>query len=107
MRTSPIPACAGEVSSRPQEAANTATTYRVVLDPETRARKAAVALDHLPAIQVDEQNVDVAARLAVSHHIDSRPAPPPAGASFGLAVVTPPPYDPKVPHRDLDEEAEM
>ena len=107
MRTSPIPACAGEVSSAPQEAANTATTYRVVLDPETRAREAAVALDHLPAIQVDAPNVDVAARLAVSHHIDSRPAPPSAGASFGLAVITPPPYDPKAPHRDLDEEAEM
>ncbi len=107
MRTSPIPACAGEVSSRPQEAANTPTTYRVFLEPETRAREAAVALDHLPVIQVDAQNVDVAARLAVSHHIDSRPAPPSAGASFGLAVVTPPPYDPKAPHHDLDDEAEM
>ena len=107
MRTSPIPACAGEVSSRPQEAANTATTYRVVLDPETRAREAAVALDHLPAIQVDAPNVDVASRLAVSHHIDSRPAPPPAGASFGLVVITPPLDDPKVPHHDLDDEAEM
>ena len=107
MRTSAIPACAGEVPSAPQEAANTATTYRVVLDPETRAREAAVALDHLPAIQVDAQNVDVAAQLAVSHHINSRPAPPSAGASFGLAVVTPPPDDPKAPHHDLDDEAEM
>ena len=107
MRTSPIPACAGEVPSAPQEAANTATTYRVVLEPETRPRGAAVALDHLPAIQVDAPNVDVAARLAVSHHIDSRPTPPPAGASFGLVVITPPPYDPKAPHHHLDDEAEM
>ena len=107
MRTSPIPACAGEVPSRPQEAANTATTYRAVLEPETRPREAAVALDHLPAIQVDAPNVDVAAQLAVSHHIDSRPAPPSAGTSFGLAVITPPRYDPTVPHHDLDEEAEL
>ena len=107
MRTSPIPACAGEVSSRPQEAANTPTTYRVVLEPETRAREAAVALDHLPAIQVDAPNLDVAARLAVSHHIDSRPAPPSAGASFGLVVITPATYDPKVSHHDPGDEAEM
>ena len=33
--------------------------------------------------------------------------PPPAGTSFGLVVITPPPYDPKVPHHDLDAEAEM
>ena len=104
MRTSAIPACAGEVSRRPQEAANTATTYRVVLEPEARAREAALTLDHLLAIQVDAPNVDVAGRLAVSHHIDSRPAPPSAGASFGLVVVTPPPYDPKVLHHDLDDE---
>ena len=107
MRTSAIPACAGEVSSRPQEAANTATTYRVVLEPETRPRGAVVALDHLPAIQVDAPNVHVAARIAVSHHIDGRPAPPSAGASFGLVVITPPPYDPKAPHHDLDDEAEI
>ena len=43
----------------------------------------------------------------MAHHIDSRLAPPPAGASFGLAVVTPPPYDPKVSHHNLDDEAEM
>ena len=73
------------------------TTYRVVLETETRPREAAVALDHLPAIQVDAPDVDVAARLAVSHHIDGRPTPPPAGTSFGLVVITPPPYDPKVP----------
>ena len=107
LRTSPIPACAGEVPSAPQEVANTATTYRVVLEPETRPRGAAVALDHLPAIQVDAQNVDVAARLAVSHHIDSRPAPPSAGASFRLVVITPPPYDPKALHHHLDDEAEL
>ena len=107
LTTSPIPACAGEVPSTPQEAANTATTYRVVLEPETRAREAVVALDHLPAIQIDAPNVDVAARLAVSHHIDSRPAPPSAGTSFGLAVITPAPYDPKAPHHNLDDEAKM
>ena len=33
--------------------------------------------------------------------------PPPAGTSFGLVVITPPPYDPKVPHHDLDDDAEM
>ena len=82
------------------------TTYRVVLETETRPRRAAVALDHLPAIQVDAPNVDVAAKLAVSHHIDSRPTPPPAGTSFGLVVITPPPCDPEVPH-DLDDQAEM
>ena len=107
MRTSAIPACAGEVSSRPQEAANTPTTYRVVLEPETRPREAAVALDHLPVIQVDAPNVDVAARLAVSHHIGSPPALPSTGASFGLAVITSAPYDPKAPHHDPGDEADM
>ena len=80
------------------------TTYRILLETETRPREAAVALDHLPAIQVDAPSVDVAARLALSHHIDSRP---PAGTSFGLIVIKPPPYHPKVPHHDLDAEAEM
>ncbi len=107
MRTSAIPACAGEVPTTPQEAANTATTYRVVRDPETRPRGAAVALDHLPDIQVDAPNVHVAARIAVSHHIDGRPVPPPAGASFGLVVITPAPYDPKVPNHDPGDEAEI
>ena len=83
------------------------TTYRVVLETETRPREAGVAFDQLPAIQVDAPNVDVAAKLAVSHHIDSGPTPPPAGTSFGLVVITPPPYDPEVPHHDLDHEAEM
>ena len=83
------------------------TTYRVLLETETKPREAPVALDHLPAIQVDAPSVDVAARLALSHHIDSRPTPPPAGTSFGLVVITPPPYDPKVPHHDLDDEAEI
>ena len=71
------------------------------------AREAAVALNDLPAIQVDAPNVDVSAQLAVSHHIDSRQAPPSAGTSFGLVVITPPPYDPKVLHHDIDDEAEM
>ena len=83
------------------------TNYRVVLETETRPREPAVALDHLPAMQVDAPNVDIAARLAVAHHIDGRPTPPPAGTSFGLIVITPPPSDPKVPHHALDEEAEM
>ena len=61
----------------------------------------------LQSIHVDAPNVDVAARLALSHHIDSRPTPPPAGTSFGLVVITPPPDDPNVPHHDLDDEAEM
>ena len=104
---SPIPACAGEVSSRPQEAANTATTYRVVLEPETRPREAPVALDHLPVIRVDAPNVDVAAPLAVPHHIDSRAAQPPAGTPFGLVVITPATHDPKVSHRDPGDEVEM
>ena len=73
---------------RPRGTADMPTTYRVVLDTETRPREAAVALDHLPAIQVDAPNVDIAARLALAHHIDSRPIPPPAGTSFGLLVIT-------------------
>ena len=52
-------------------------------------------------------NVDVAARLALSHHIDSRPAPPAAKTPFTLVVITPPPCDPNVPHHDLDDEADM
>ena len=35
------------------------TTYRVVIETETRPREAEIALDHLPAIQVDAPNVDV------------------------------------------------
>ena len=92
---------------RPRGTANMPTTYRVVLETETRPREAAVAIDHLPAIQVDAPNVDIAARLALAHHIDSRPIPPPAGTSFGLLVITPPPHDPNVPHHDLDDEPEI
>ena len=94
-------------AARPPVKRTMLTTYRVILETETRPREAAVALDRLPAIQVDAPNVDIAARLALSHHIDSRPTSPPAGTSFGLVVITPPPYDPKVPHHDLDDEAEM
>lgn len=43
----------------------------------------------------------------MSHHIDSRPAPPSAGASFGLVMITPATYDPKVSHHDPGDEAEM
>ena len=83
------------------------TTYRVVLETETRPREATVALDHLPPLQVDAPNVDIAARLALAHHIDSRPTPPPVGTSFELLVITPPPHDPNVPHHNLDGEAEI
>ena len=92
---------------RPRGTANMPTAYRVVLETETRPREAAVALDHLPAIQVDAPNVDIAARLALAHHIDSRLIPPPAGTSFGLLVITPPPHGPNVPHHDLDDEPEI
>ena len=71
------------------------TTCRVILETETRPREPAVALDNLPAIQVDAANVDLAARLALSHHIDDRPTPPPAGTSFCLVVITPPPPRPE------------
>ena len=107
-RTSPIPACAGEVPTTPQEGSQHGN--HLPSRPRYRRpgqREAAVALDHLPAIQVDAPNVDVAARLAVSHHIDSWSTPPSTGASFGLVVITPAPCDPKVPHHDFDEEAEM
>jgi len=50
---------------------------------------------------------DVATRLALSHHIDSRPTPPPAGTSFGLVVITPPPCDPNVPRHDPGDEPGM
>ena len=83
------------------------TTYRVMLETETRPRETARPLDHLPAIQVDAPSVDVAARLAVSRHIDALQNSPPAGTSFALVVITPPQYDPKVPHHDLDDDAEM
>jgi len=99
-------AAASLTTSQSHGTANMPTTYRVVLETETRPREAAVPLDQ-PAIQVDAPNVDLAARLALSHHIDSRPTPPPAGTSFGLIVITPPPYDPNVPHHDLDDEAEL
>ena len=83
------------------------TTYQVVLETETRPREPAVALDHPPAIHVDAPDVDIAARLALSHHIDGRPTPPPAGTSFRLIVIKPPPCDPNVPRHDLDDEAEV
>ena len=100
-------AAASLTTSRPHGTANMPTTYRVVLETETRPREAAVALDHLPAIQVDAREVDIAARLALSHHIDSRPIPPPAGTSFGLIVIKPPPCGRNVPRHDLGGEAEV
>ena len=45
--------------SAPQETANLPATYRAAVEPETRPREAAVALDHLTAIEVDAPNVDV------------------------------------------------
>ena len=81
---------------RPDEAADTATTYR-----------AAAALDHLSAVQVNAPSVDVAVWLAVAHHIDGHVAPPSAGASFGLVVITLAPDDPKAPYKDPIDEAAM
>lgn len=83
------------------------TTYRVILDTETRPKQTAAPLDHVPSIPVEAPDVDTAARLAVAHHIDNRPAPPPAGTSFGLTVITPKPNRPDDPHHDLDSEAEL
>ena len=54
---------------------------------------------HCKSIHVAAPNVDVAARLALSHHIESRPTPPPAGTWFGFVVITPPLHDPNVPPR--------
>ena len=83
------------------------TTYRVILDTETRPKRAAASLD-LPSVAVEAPDVDTAARLAVAHHIDNRPdAPPPAGTSFGLIVITPKPNLPDDPHHDLDDDAEL
>ena len=81
------------------------TTYRVILDTETRPKQAAAPLDHLPSMAVDARDVDTAARLALAHHIDNRPDPPPAGTSFGLIVITPMPDLPDDPHHDLDNDA--
>ena len=81
------------------------TTYRVILDSETRAKQVAARLDHLPSMAVDAPDVDTAARLAVAHHIDNRPPPPPAGTSFALIVITPKPDLPGDPHHDLDSRA--
>ena len=83
------------------------TTYRVVLETETRPREAAVALDHLPAFQVDAPNVDSRrpARGVAPHR---QPADP---ASRRDLVRAPrdhaAPHDPNVPHHDLDDEAEI
>ncbi len=57
----------------------------------------------LQSIHAAAPNVDVAARLTPSHHMDRRPTPPPVGTSFGLVVITPPPCGPNVPHHDLDD----
>ena len=82
-------------------------TYRVILDTETHPKQATAHLDHLPSVEVDAPDVDTAARLAVAHHIDNRPDPPPAGTSFSLVVITPMPNLPDDPHHDLDSDAEL
>ena len=76
------------------------TTYRVVFETETRPREAAISLDHVPPLQVDAPNVDIAARRALAEHIDTRASPSPAGTSFTLVVITPPPCAPRVPQHD-------
>ena len=81
------------------------TTYRVILDTETRPKQAAASLDHLPSMAVDAPDVDTAARLALAHHIDNRSDPPPAGTSFGLIVITLMPDLADGPHHDLDNDA--
>ena len=53
----------------------------------TRPKRVAATLDHLPSMAVDAPDVDTAARLAVAHHIDNRPDPPPSGTSFALIVI--------------------
>lgn len=78
------PGPAAERGPRPMS-----TTYRVVFEAEARPREAAISLDHVPSIQIDARNVDVAARLALAKHIDTRAIPPPAGTSFTLVVITP------------------
>ena len=83
------------------------TTYRVILDTETRPKQPTTPLDHLPSMAIDAPDVDVAARLAVARHIDGRANPPPAGTSFALIVITPKPDQPHDPHHDLDDDAEM
>ncbi len=77
----------------------------MILDTETRPKQPATPLDHLPSMVVDARDVDTAARLALAHHIDNRPDPPPAGTSFGLIVITPMPDLPDDPHHDLDNDA--
>lgn len=83
------------------------TTYRVILDTETRPKQPAASLDHLPSIAIEAPDVDTAARLAVAQHIDGRTQPPPPGTSFALVVITPKPDRPGDPHHDLDHDADM
>ena len=83
------------------------TTYRIILETESRPRGPTLSLDHVASIQVDAPSVEVAARLALSTHIDTRPTPPPAGTSFSLVVITPPPPTPGTARHDLEPEAEI
>ena len=82
------------------------TAYRVILDTETRPKQAATSLVRLPPLTVEAPDVDTAARLAVAHHIENRPHPPPAGTSFGLIVITPP-NRPNGPRRDPANEPDV
>ena len=79
------------------------TTYRVILDSETRPKQVAARLDHLPSMAVDAPDVDTAARLAVAHHIDNRPPPPPTGTSFALIVIHRRGTDAHEPHGSSDQ----
>ena len=83
------------------------TTYRVILDTETRPKQPTTPLDHLPSMTIHAPDVDTAARLALAHHIDNRTDPPPAGTSFALLVITPKPNQPNDPHHDLDNDADI
>ena len=58
------------------------------------------------SIRVDAP-MSTSPRGLAPHHIDSRPTPPPAGTSFGLVVISPPPHNPNAPRHDLDDEAGM
>ena len=65
-------------------------------------RRSAIHPIHAAAL-----NVDVAARLRTVGIMSTAGRPRPAGTSFGLVVITPPPHGPNVPRHDLDDEAGM
>ena len=76
-------------------------------ETETDPREAAVPFDHLPPSKSTRRtSMSPPARAVASHRQPAGPASPPA-PSFSLVVITPPPYDPKVPHHNPDDEAAM